>query len=161
MFVYVWVGLGSLLTSSYDAINMFFHAASQDIVLERTQPVDGVPCAGQTVIYNCRVVGSGEQRWSLPNGESQDLRFTAASSNGTVRPSVDGNFIATLTSRTGIDPDFIFDSTLMIKEAMNYSMTLTCTASGGVSDTTMIVVSGEFLQSTTPQCIPLVYNFSL
>ena len=28
MFVYVWVGLGfflSLLTSSYDAINMFFH----------------------------------------------------------------------------------------------------------------------------------------
>ena len=30
MFVYVWVGLGfflSLLTSSYDAINMFFHAA--------------------------------------------------------------------------------------------------------------------------------------
>ena len=29
MFVYVWVGLGfflSLLTSSYDAINMFFHA---------------------------------------------------------------------------------------------------------------------------------------
>ena len=131
------------------------HAASQDIVLERTQPVDGVPCVGQTVIYNCRVlIGSGEQRWSLPNGESQDLRFTGASSNGTVRPSQDGNFIATLTSRTGMDPDFIFYSTLMIKEAMNYSMNLTCTARGGVSGTTMIVVSGEFLQSTTPQCIP-------
>ena len=31
MFVYVWVGLGfflSFLTSSYDAINMFFHARS-------------------------------------------------------------------------------------------------------------------------------------
>ena len=146
---------------AFNGLKPSLHTASQDAVLERTQPVDGVPCAGQTVIYNCRVVGSGEQRWSLPNGESQDLRFTAGSPNGTVRPSVDGNFIATLTSRTGMDPDFIFDSTLMIKEAMNYSMNLTCTASGGVSDTTMIVVSGEFLQSTTPQCIPLVYNFSL
>ena len=141
---------------------MHVHCGHPPPPLERTQPVDGVPCAGQTVIYNCRVlIGSGEQRWSLPNGESQDLIFTGGSANGTVRLSMDGNIIATLTSRTGIDPDFIFDSTLMIKEAMNYSMNLTCTATGVFSDSTMIVVSGEFLQSTTPQCIPLVYNFSL
>ena len=36
MFVYVWVGLGfflSLLTSSYDAINMFFHATTVFLML--------------------------------------------------------------------------------------------------------------------------------
>ena len=35
MFVYVWMGLGfflSLLTSSYDAMNMFFHAIQELLV---------------------------------------------------------------------------------------------------------------------------------
>ena len=35
MFVYVWVGLGfflTLLTSSYDAMNMFFHAIQELLV---------------------------------------------------------------------------------------------------------------------------------
>ena len=41
MFVYVWVGLGfflSLLTSSYDAINMFFHEVlmSKDVACSPT-----------------------------------------------------------------------------------------------------------------------------
>ena len=82
--------------------------------------------------------------WSLPNGETQRLRYTGASQNGTERTSTNGNFIATLTSITGQDPNFMFDSTLMIREAMNYSMSLTCIPGSGVSETTMIVVSGKF-----------------
>ena len=37
MFVYVWVGLGfflSLLTSNYDAINMFFHVVIGSVVAD-------------------------------------------------------------------------------------------------------------------------------
>ena len=75
-----------------------------------------------------------------------DLIFTGGSPNGTVRTSEDGNIMATLTSRTGQDPNFMFDTTLMIREAMNYSMNLTCTAAIGGDDvtrTTKIVVSGK------------------
>ena len=121
--------------------------ASQDVVLERTEPGDGsVPCPGQKVEYNCQIlVGSAGLSWNIPNTE-MDLRFTAASANGTVRTSEDGNFIATLNSRTGQDPDFMFDSTLMIQQVMNFSTNLTCSAGMGssISSTTMVVVSGKF-----------------
>ena len=82
--------------------------------------------------------------WSLPNGETGTLRFTGGSPNGAVRISTDGNIMATLTSITGQETNFMFDSTLMIREAMNYSMNLTCIPGNGVSETTMIVVSGKF-----------------
>ena len=97
------------------------------------------------MVYNCQIlVGSVGLTWYLPNGDSDVLRFTGGSQNGAVRTSADGNFIATLTSRSGQDPDFMFDSTLMIREVMNYSMNLTCTtAFGGVTRTTTIVVSGR------------------
>ena len=99
------------------------------------------------MVYNCQVlVGSDSLAWSLPNGETQDLRFNVGSPNGAVRTSEDGNFIATLTSRTGQDLNVMFNSTLMIREVMNYSMNLTCTAAiggGAVTRTTMIVVSGK------------------
>ena len=42
MFVYVWVGLGfffSLLTSSYDAINMFFHGYTATFAASMLQKV--------------------------------------------------------------------------------------------------------------------------
>ena len=92
------------------------------------------------------LVGSDSLAWSLPNGETMDLRFGGGSPNGAVRNSTDGNFMATLTSRSGQDPNFMFDSTLMIREVMNYSMNLSCTAAIGGDDvtrTTMIVVSGK------------------
>ena len=131
--------------------------ASQDnIVLERTEPDDdSIPCPGQTVVYNCQVlVGSDSLAWSLPNGQTMDLRFNVGSPNGTERTSEDGNFIATLTSRTGQDLNVMFDSTLMIREAMNYSMNLTCTAAiggGVVTRNTMIVVSGKQVYNITFQ----------
>ena len=92
------------------------------------------------------LVGSDSLAWSLPNGETMDLRFNVGSPNGTERTSEDGNFIATLTSRTGQDLNVMFDSTLMIREVMNYSMNLSCTAAiggGAVTRTTRIVVSGK------------------
>ena len=83
-----------------------------------------------------------------------NLRFGGGSANGTERTSVDGNFIATLTSRTGQDPNFMFDSTIEIREVMNYSMNLTCNAAiggGVVTRTTMIVVSGKQVYKRTFQ----------
>ena len=105
-----------------------------------------MPCPGQKVEYNCQIlVISGELSWDIPN-TAMDLRFTGGSPNGTVRSSADGNFVAILNSRTGQDPDFMFDSTLMIQQVTNFSTNVTCSAGTGssISNTTMVVVSGKF-----------------
>ena len=97
------------------------------------------------MLYNCRtLVGTGTLMWNLPNGETDGLIFTGGTPIGTNRTSEDGNFIATLISRTGVDINVMFVSILMIREAMNYTMNLTCIPGSGDPGTTMIVVSGKF-----------------
>ena len=68
MFVYVWVGLGfflSLLTSSYDAMNMFFHVPpfSDNSRTERTkQAWEQVKLVSELCIENSRTE-STKQAW--------------------------------------------------------------------------------------------------
>ena len=120
-------------------------AQEDDIILMRTEPdptSQELPCANQTIVYECRLLSSFALTWILPNGEELEFIGNNAAENDTL---TDGTTIATLTEimPAGGGGRFLFTSTLLIQETIDMS-SLTCVGTDIDSPTaeTTIIHSG-------------------
>ena len=140
--------------SNYDCIHLtlllhYIHAiAAQDIILERTDPAEQLPCPGQRVEFQCHTQRfSSLLRWELPN--SNVLTFTGGSSDGTVRNTTDNNYSAVLTRKVeDSSPDseyFKFYSTLLVIRPLN-GTSVKCSGAVGLDsydNSSSILISGK------------------
>ena len=131
---------------------MLIFTAAEDIVIRRTEPDPNsqeLPCPHQRVQYECTTLRPvASLTWILPSGDVLN-DFTGGSSSGAVRNTLNGQFIATLTSKVeDQDPEtdnFFFNATLLILNSTNGS-TFECIANtrGRVIEETVTVTwSGE------------------
>ena len=121
-------------------------AQEDDIILVRTEPdptFQELPCANQTIVYECRLPSSFALTWRLPNGV--ELEFNSDNDIIENNTLTDGTTIATLTEiiSAGGSGRFLFTSTLLIQETIDMS-SLTCVGTDIDSPTaeTTIIHSG-------------------